>query len=102
MWQADGAERFACKNINGHAYTESYEPGRNWSFVTMGTILLICFRIHNSESRVSVPAVPADPSTEYWQGKVSEAVGKIATEDGTSGVTFISLGSAGFVPAEGK
>ena len=37
MWQADGAERFACKNINGHAYTEMYEPGRNWSFVTMGT-----------------------------------------------------------------
>ena len=37
VWQADGAERFACKNINGHAYTEMYEPGRNWSFVTMGT-----------------------------------------------------------------
>ena len=47
-------------------------------------------------------AVLADPSTEYWQGKVSEAVGKIATEYGTSGVTLISLGPAGFVPAEGK
>eukprot|EP01045_Picozoa_sp_COSAG04_P008480 COSAG04_NODE_469_length_13856_cov_8.973832_15_plen_57_part_00 len=25
VWQADGAERFACKNINGHAYTEMCE-----------------------------------------------------------------------------
>ena len=38
MWQADGAERFACKNINGHVYTEMYEPGRNWSFVTFPTL----------------------------------------------------------------
>ena len=101
MWQADGAERFACKNINGHAYTEMYEPGRNWSFVTMGTkprhpLARPLFQL------VTQLAVPADPSTEYWQGKVSEAVGKIATEYGTSGVTFTSLGSAGLVPAEGK
>jgi hypothetical protein len=53
VWQAEGAERFACKSMDGRPYTESYESGRNWSFVTM------------------------DPSTEYWQGKVAGAVGKI-------------------------
>ena len=38
-------------------------------------------------------ALPADPSTEYWQGKVSEAVGKIATEYGTSGVYMDQIAS---------
>ena len=37
--------------------------------------------------------MPADPSTEYWQAKVSEAVGKIATEFGTSGVYMDQIAS---------
>ena len=59
---------------------------RNDGFVTIG-----CLPPHHFfESRVTVPA---DPSTEYWQAKVSEAVGKIATEFGTSGVYMDQIAS---------
>jgi hypothetical protein len=59
----DQAKRFAChRPLGGGPYTERYEAGRNWSFVTM------------------------DPAQEYWQDTIAQAVGRVQRAGNTSGV----------------
>ena len=66
---ADNAEQFACHRAFGKPYTERYEAGRNWSFVTM------------------------DPGTGYWQRTVAQAVGAAQQAGNTSGVYVDQIAS---------
>ena len=66
---ADNAEQFACHRAFGKPYTERYEAGRNWSFVTM------------------------DPGTSYWQRTVAQAVGAAQRAGNTSGVYVDQIAS---------
>ena len=66
----DHAAKFACRrSVKGKPYTERYEHGRNWSFVTM------------------------DPGQQYWQKTVVEAVRDAQKAGNTSGVYIDQIAS---------
>lgn len=68
-YTTDGAERFACHRPFGKPYTESYEGGRTWRFVTM------------------------DPGTKYWQTTIAAAAGAAVRAGNTSGVYIDQIAS---------